>query len=895
MIASLHTGRLPQLDAGIASCDRGRAALLVTVCDAETCQELADTEVRVRCAAADLNAVVRTDQSGRVTVAFEQLDALEVSPGPVVVSDPDETTDSYRFECPTLSAEGWRSATAYFGAIYRLELVWAGAAIGAAAYRAVYELREGETALTPGSTLRGDGAYRLVIADPHSLEDVSDKGLLGARGDVTSKPADYAANNWLPSVSPAMPLLVRVTKRRNEQELEVGPDDRLRLRCRVLDPPADFGPEGRAMNPARPIAWLQAVHALYRPDDQGDWEGNKNCPKAFGGAREDKGRIKAPSVLRHADGSPLAGAPEDDHLGEAPVTETEGNAGVVQLYFCPPPIAGDSYELDLRLQRAGVDHYVEQGGMMRSWVNCGRIELWLRVRFRLFAGVSGVSLDDFRWPEIQDAYAAAYVEIDRHAPVQQELSEYGTQESITSVFPWNGITPYDYKPDYLLPGYVVQNYPTHWASQIDEVTRAMIGRLAISNGLEDPNGVRGSDGLHLLLSKLVYANCDIAGEYIGRGQFFMVQLHDFHETLAHELGHALYLRHGLTSHQTRLKPEDGWNGPATTKCEVVPLDNWYDHDPADSVACLMSYNNSYFDDEVTTRVAWHFCGGCLLKLRFWDTVALAADPAYRELMDDTLAPLGSELVLVKDARVTHCKTVECPRCLSLERADLVGAEAGSDLPLRALLRPDPQQSQWSRDCWIDIARHPGAVWASANDEVVAIQQGRITIPPRHDAPPPVRLELRFGQVSGHLEVQVGGPAESLLQQLHPRRLRCTPVGDPGGRQACEVDTLRLKAWDAEAGEALDLCVAMNGERFFWTTDPAFAEPEGLGKGLELKAPPLEHSGIGEPASEYADYLAVTVSGKEFEVVYNHHYGDTATVSELRYLDWDGHVWSARFV
>lgn len=900
MIVALHSGRIERINEAIQECGAGKAALLITVLDTETSNAVANTRVHVVWAAVDLDATAETDAEGDVTVVFDELGGDRIEPGLVVVRDEHDATDRYEIQAPALQRQLWRSRVAYFGPIYTVEPRFHGPPVADDRFAARFELRQGETVLEPDAALPAGGRYSLVIEDPHSLVDATDDGLLGAAGDQTCKAADYVANHWWSDVSASVPLEARIRCRRNGAAVKITDADALSVRWRVIDPPPDFGPEGGAMNPARSVAWLRSIYGLYKPDVQEGWEGNTNCPKAFGGAREDKGRIKATTVLRRADDrQPHPPADDDDHAVDVVVAETEGDHGEALVYFCPPPTAGDSYEFELTVRHQGRNIFAEHAHAdMVERTETGRITVWLKIAFKLFGGVEGVDLGSFRWDAIKAAYAAAYIEIDSEASVSEALTEDATRDGIQQVYPRQlmGIN-YGFNRDHLLPGYVEVDYPNVIDGRLDQVTHVLTSSLCERNGLPDPNEVDSTtSGFHLLLSKRLYENCNIAGQYVGRGQFYMVELHDYHETLAHELGHALYLRHALTAHEARMRPTGGWDGVPTDKCDVVPQDNWLDHDPADSVACLMSYNNSYFDDEVTTNVQWHFCGGCLLKLRFWDTARLAGDATYAQLVRDTLVGQPAAIVLVKDAHEDGCTTVDCPECMGLRAQAQVTGLHQMPLTMRALVRPDANHTQWSRECWIDLAQHPEAQWVSANPAVVAIDDhNNITLTRDEVDPGLVRLEFTFNGVTAHVDVDVVADAPPFLDAIHARPLTATPVGVVGGRQPLHGRSVQIMYYDTEGGAAVIRHLAFNGSRFFVAAEADFSDASVV-QVLDLASPPEQDTNLADLESNYdPDYLvASVVEQTRFHVQYNHTYGDARTTAGLRYRDDQDRLWDLTF-
>jgi len=124
---------------------------------------------------------------------------------------------------------------------------------------------------------------------------------------------------------------------------------------------------------------------------------------------------------------------------------------------------------------------------------------------------------------------------------------------------------------------------------------------------------------------------------------------------SHEVGHALFLRHGLTdfnvvdgSDKLRARTDV----PFVVNQEGGGMDGPFydDHDPCDSTSCIMSYYNEFFERPgrplpANIRVDYHFCGMCLLLLRFYDRVKLASYSPVQRLLSsfiitgsDTRAP-----------------------------------------------------------------------------------------------------------------------------------------------------------------------------------------------------------------------------------------------------------------
>jgi hypothetical protein len=117
----------------------------------------------------------------------------------------------------------------------------------------------------------------------------------------------------------------------------------------------------------------------------------------------------------------------------------------------------------------------------------------------------------------------------------------------------------------------------------------------------------------------------------------MITSGDVAVNLAHELGHALFLMEGatrfhehyfkeykfgvvVTEYAKGNKKHDPWHNALRT----LTNPSWDLHDSEDMISCIMSYENDSCEYEnnqpkkVVNPVNWHFCGVCLLLLRFYD-------------------------------------------------------------------------------------------------------------------------------------------------------------------------------------------------------------------------------------------------------------------------------------
>jgi hypothetical protein len=135
------------------------------------------------------------------------------------------------------------------------------------------------------------------------------------------------------------------------------------------------------------------------------------------------------------------------------------------------------------------------------------------------------------------------------------------------------------------------------------------------------------DGLFIVLVKLAAPLVDFsaAGAYFGDRMFWFLDQGSpaaTTTTCAHELGHALYLRHSHTAHNTNpIQYTDSGGTVSSIDLQDANIANpvgnsadmFEDHDQQDSYSCLMSYRRGLLSEP---------CGMCALTLRFYDRVAI---------------------------------------------------------------------------------------------------------------------------------------------------------------------------------------------------------------------------------------------------------------------------------
>jgi len=638
---------------------------------------------------------------------------------------------------------------------YELELIYARASTPRLdpAYQARFNLSRGageaaaHDTMFDGDAILGDAEhYKLTIRDVYTVTDVSSDAvtLLGPTGDATSRPANYRANGWMPNVRCAMPIEVRIQKKDlNDQNLAMK-EGEVFVAWSVVDPPASFVAETTAAAP-RTIAWLRELYRRTGPRVQGRIAGNKNCPKKFGGVREDDGGVKAPSVLCRllANGQVVALAALGDAEAKSTVTVAADGSGTSSVLFCPPPIGGDSYRLSVALvgkkgARMRVWHPVVRGPLAYSH-QTGIITMW---RSFPISFIFRLEMEDpIQWDAVANAYAAAYIEIEKsHASTSDfELTSYSVDRHIKATFEavFNGSYT-GWSRGVLVPQSVsIALSLGAIQRRIDLLVKSVVSGVARANmGVGDPNDAAYdfTSGLYVVVCAKITPDADLLGQYVGSGQFLSTQFGDITKTCKHEMGHAFYLRHGYTVSLYALGVLD-----MASKSDFP-----YDHDSADVMSCLMSYGNDAVDTEgqpLGSPVAAHFCAVCLLSLRFWDMVKVRRDPDFqvmleRDLLSRTVYLLdpvasGDPLIPTADAGAggTACGTIvvalvtrswQEDRNGLLEVRPTVRCAVGERVRFTALAAPDVTPANFGGVMWVDLTYYTGGQWILSDPSLGAL-------------------------------------------------------------------------------------------------------------------------------------------------------------------------------
>lgn len=570
---------------------------------------------------------------------------------------------------------------------YSVELVYLGDTKVAkdASYRCFFELVE---AADPPVAVAADAAipmagagkkYRILIHDNHAAmsTETSDAGrnILGGGADVTSKPACYETNNWMRDVRPAVAMRVVIKKWAAGVQVTMAPDE-VFVTWKVQDPEEEFDQVDKCRNGAQPKQFLKDFFKYFkRKTNDASSKVDDNCSEMFGGARQRDGVIDACDVLfatpfnaaiARAGGGNLPrfddppGTSSSDlyrgkraRSGVKPDTDAGGKPiGISDVIFYPPAIAGDNYEfcIGLASQSGAKLDFIDPDGNRSKSYQTGPFTNWLKVAIDLMVTFDNINANAINWTDVKNAYAAAFIAVVPPAGaavvkydeaawkivVKKYLTDIGKPDAVI-----NNNALYDYANYFLpaLPGLTKEDCWTYGKQLamrfLDRAYKDKAKKSPRTDLLQDD-----TPGLYVFLAKDMQAISTALGMYMGEREFFMVTVGDLTCTFAHEMGHALYLRHALTSFDTSNADATKWatNDIAHTRGA------WLDHDQKDAIVCTMAYENDYYGaDGVTPRVAngvqWHFCAVCLLKLRMWDTVKLRANARFRKFIYAQMKPL----------------------------------------------------------------------------------------------------------------------------------------------------------------------------------------------------------------------------------------------------------------
>jgi hypothetical protein len=814
MRAKLQPGRVSD---AVLPCG---ARIVVTVFSTVANARVVDMEVAVRVFLANgtelANAVVRTNAQGEFSV---EIGDIETAQTPELLAVEVDARNGEGAERALYEAVGKRQTvegSVYIDAVYELDVVYRCASDGsdddgrrvpgrAGKYSFAQRWYEDDSVLAAGD---GADEHNLYVHDGHSLVNTAE---LEPSRDC-SKPEDYATRNWTRHIRPTLRFEARVKKKRGLAYLPIATGE-IAVEWETVDPQGDYVAEGRAMNPARPVTWLRQFFA--NPNVRGVFTsstgvaGGYNCPEKYGGLRSNAGGVPTRRVLFAAAEQAELAAGSIASNARSAHTRTSMDEWCSEVLFCPELIGGDRYFFVASLCKPNGDRLRcnSSQGRQRVSVHTRTLTLWREISISQMFRLGGVETD-FNWELVCGAYEAAYIKVDKPRAAV-DVNGYTVRETITNLFnekniylSWMGHAD----EAILLPAGLMRSQVS---ALMETLTKRIITKLSQTCRLPDPNASdaqeTGGHDFWMLCCKDISPDTNLAGMYIGNGQFFMSFMDDYTETFVHELGHALYLRHGLTGHSCHRRPSGVWDSPALVS--VVPPENLYDHDLGDAVSCVMSYGNACFDKEQNRRehgVEWHFCAVCLLKLRFWNTASLNKEDWFRNLLLDDLLRTPPDPVVALDDADEQCRNPECHDCARIVWPAAYGGQVGEYLPLTTLVRPEAAANEMGEISWVNLRGAPGyELTSSAADVGEVTPGGWLELKSVGQTTVTSRLA---GRTLGTFDVAVLA-APHVPWQVHTRKIFINPfAGVPPGPEARE--------FLCNYTEELQMHVCINGTRFF---------------------------------------------------------------------------------
>jgi hypothetical protein len=514
--------------------------------------------------------------------------------------------------------------------------------------------------------------FRLMITDNHAMRSCDD--LLGTPGDSTSKVDNYKAKisasgtvtskkDWRPDIEPAVPFRIVIKKFIGSERVPLKED--LSVIVHVKDPAEEIGVITGSADDHNRRKFNRKFFGKYNRTNERRTKGDDNAVVRFGGRRTPDASypgVKATEVIKKVKyvNTPVAdvgACPADcvkfSDLSSATahgssrvklvpekVDVPEGKVGVADFAFCPPSVGGDNYRFLITLMKGGKDirevkenglacRMKDSGGALipEKQAYCtGRIVLWKRVHFKLMACCNGLTNADITWATVQSVYRKAFMEV-----VEPEIvytvrrstwkaalkAHFPAQSAALDAAAETGAPVYatDFVPPSLQATFDLDN-------DLQPLALELVDKACDRRGVTSPRvntAQDNSEGLFIFYCRMGSYNSSAVGAYFSDRTFWFFEQGDqpsTTSTCAHELGHAMYLRH---SHTLRM----GLNltvGGVMTRITVPDGDfnnNLLDHDQNDAFACLMSYTRA------TTAAP---CGLCCLTLRMFDRVKIA-DPA----------------------------------------------------------------------------------------------------------------------------------------------------------------------------------------------------------------------------------------------------------------------------
>lgn len=345
------------------------------------------------------------------------------------------------------------------------------------------------------------------------------------------------------------------------------------------------------------------------------------------------------------------------------------------------PAGGDNYRFlltliddqdqDVRTREEGrkrvslIDHVREDLPLPRAYVT-GRFVVWRRLDIRLVATVNGTGPGAVNWRRLRDIYGRSFIEIGG-PPARVILDQTDWEGALLRQFPDLSSNPAFNDKKRMEGEFQQWLFPTLVHDRLvkskkglehtRQMARTLIETACRSSRLNprvnQPPTVNtkqtDSEGLFVLICKPPMPDVQVPGEYLGDRMFWMADSGNqglAGMICAHEIGHALYLRHSydadLTFEAREFKGSELGGKPFRIRLirPTRPSRAYVgDHDQRDALGCLMSQVRP-LDAEP--------CGLCTLVLRFYDRVRLQSN--YSEGILAGLRPVRIMRVELRGAR-----------------------------------------------------------------------------------------------------------------------------------------------------------------------------------------------------------------------------------------------------
>jgi hypothetical protein len=540
-----------------------------------------------------------------------------------------------------------------------------------------------------------DKKWQIVVHDNHALHADDSNTLLGPGGDTESKPANYVRRDWERDIRPGVPFKVEVRKKEGDENVEIKLDELL-IGWKVLDPEEEHAVHDKPRNPARPKQWMKDFFKTYKRETNSDTsKEDDNCSDQFNGFRGRDGKLVAGKLLFESPfdaGSPKPLPGQKDEVKSKVVPDDDDNTlGVSEVFFFPPAIGGNNYKFELTLlpKKGNPKRFKNTADKIVEKYETIPFTMWRQVTIDLLVTFNSVDESYVNWDDVTNAYHAAFIRIKKpegsdhvvkydEATWKQVVKDYFRNDvgspNATTI---DNNTYYDYN-NHLLPKYPGSTLPAgdratdgtpkqnwFWTPGA-ALARKFLAKAYTDKGKKNPrteDAVQDeAPGLFMFFGKHLYPGSGALGMYMGHREFFMVERGDATCTFAHELGHAVFLRHAMVKFDSGAKV-----------CIDKANSNWLDHDQKDSLICLMAYENDYYGSDGKTKrtsgaVEWHFCSMCLLKLRYWDTVKMQKNSVIKGRLLEGLKPIkitrsnyaaiGGSLSMAKNAHLDFAALAE---------------------------------------------------------------------------------------------------------------------------------------------------------------------------------------------------------------------------------------------